>query len=93
MLERDLQKVGYGKWPSIAENIIETIHAGQFYSKRFQRYDLGFTTDRNGDPMILFMGTLAANGKIKGRRYARRLVKDASGSVIKDHWDDKGPAG
>ena len=60
MLERDLQKVGYGKWPSIAENIIETIHAGQFYSKRFQRYDLGFTTDRNGDPT--FTGGLTFDG-------------------------------
>lgn len=59
--------------------------------RRFQRYDLAFKTDEDGNPVVLFMGTKQASGKIHGRRYARRFLKDESGKVIKDHWDDKGP--
>jgi len=56
----------------------------------FQRYDLGFKTDAEGFPIVLFMGTKNDTGRIRGRRYARRLVKDETGKIIKDHWDDKG---
>jgi hypothetical protein len=59
---------------------------------RFRRYDLAFKTDENGRPVLLFMGEKDASGKIKGDRYARRLVENASGDVIKDHWDHKGKA-
>ncbi|WP_207513863.1 hypothetical protein [Longitalea luteola] len=61
--------------------------------KRFQRYDLAFKTDAEGNPVLLFMGTKDATGNIRGRRYARRLLKDADGKIIKDHWDDKGTVG
>ena len=63
-----------------------------FVETRYQRYDLGFKTDEEGNPILLFMGTKDANGNIRGRRYARRFLKDEHGKVIKDHWDDKGPA-
>jgi len=29
---------------------------------------------------------------MSGERYARRLVFDADGNVLKDHWDNKGKA-
>ena len=61
-----------------------------FVEKKFLRYDLGFKTDEEGNPIVLYMGTKDASGRIRGRRYARRLLKDASGNIIKDHWDDKG---
>jgi hypothetical protein len=61
-----------------------------FVEKKFLRYDLGFKTDEEGNPIVLYMGTKDASGRIRGRRYARRLLKDASGKIIKDHWDDKG---
>lgn len=64
-----------------------------FVEKRFLRYDLAFKTDAEGNPVLLFMGTKDATGQIRGRRYARRLLKDANGQVIKDHWDDKGTVG
>lgn len=57
----------------------------------FQRYDLAFKTDKEGRPILLFMGTKDANGHIKGERYARRL-KEEGGKVIKDHWEHKGKA-
>jgi len=58
--------------------------------RRMGRYDLAFKTDDFGRPVLLFVGKADGNGKIKGERFARRLVMDASGKAIKDHWDNKG---
>lgn len=60
--------------------------------KKFQRYDLAFKTDEEGNPILLFIGRKDDKGRIRGNRYARRLVKDEAGNIVKDHWDDKGPA-
>ena len=65
---------------------------GAFLEKKFRGYDLGFKTDAEGNPVLLFVGKKTQKGSIKGTRYARRLIKDKEGKVIKDHWDDKGPA-
>ena len=59
---------------------------------KFKRYDLAMKTDEVGRPILLFMGDKDATGKIKGDRYARRLVFDSEGKVVKDHWDHKGKA-
>ena len=64
-----------------------------FIERRFQRYDLGLKTDEDGNAILLFMGKKDETGKIRGTRYARRLVRDSNGNIIKDHWDDKGAAG
>lgn len=78
--------------PAILKILSRRYEPSSFIEKRFQRYDLGFKTDDDGNPIVLFMGTRDASGNIRGRRYARRLVKDNEGKVLKDHWDDKGPA-
>jgi hypothetical protein len=59
---------------------------------KFKRYDLAFKTDVKGRPVLLFIGEKDANGKIKGERYARRLMENTEGIVLKDHWDHKGKA-
>ena len=64
--------------------------ASTFIEMPFRKYDIGFRTDEDGDPVLLFIGKKEPNGRIKGQRYARRLVKDVHGKIIKDHWDDKG---
>ena len=79
--------------PAILTILSKKYEPSAFIEKRFQRYDLGFKTDAEGNPVLLFMGTKNAAGQIRGRRYARRLLKDANGKTIKDHWDDKGPVG
>jgi hypothetical protein len=56
------------------------------------RYDLAFKTDHKGRPILLFIGIKGPSGRIKGDRYARRIVENKSGEIIKDHWDHKGPA-
>lgn len=63
-----------------------------FVETSFKRYDLGFKTDDTGRPILLFIGKMGDDGKIKGERFARRLVFGAGGEVIKDHWDNKGKA-
>jgi hypothetical protein len=62
----------------------------QMINQKFERYDIGFKTDDEGNPILLFIGTLDQDGKIKGERFARRLVRDQNGGILKDHWDAKG---
>lgn len=62
----------------------------RFVEMKFKRYDIGFKTDDAGRPIMLFIGQLDDNGKIKGERFTRRLKFDATGNVLKDHWDNKG---
>jgi hypothetical protein len=76
--------------PAILKVLSKKYEPNAFIEKRFQRYDLGFKTDEEGNPILLFMGEKTASGRIHGRRYARRLLKDDNGAIIKDHWDDKG---
>jgi hypothetical protein len=40
--------------------------------------------------VVVFIGKADEQGLIKGDRYARRMIKDANGAVMKDHWDYKG---
>jgi len=66
--------------------------ANAMVEMKFKRYDLAFKTDEKGRPILLFIGEKDSNGKIKGERYARRLVEGTEGTLIKDHWDHKGKA-
>ena len=70
----------------------KTYEPSSMVEVRFKRYDLAIKTDDLGRPVLLFMGEKDANGKIQGERYARRLVVDGNGKVLKDHWDHKGKA-
>lgn len=57
---------------------------------RHRGKDLVATTDKDGNPIQLFIGRLQENGHVKGERYSRRMVKNAAGELIRDHWDRKG---
>ena len=57
---------------------------------KFKGKDLSIKTDDDGNPIVMFIGKMQPNGRIKGERYARTLVRDAHGSLVKDHWDLKG---
>ncbi|RCH56312.1 hypothetical protein DJ568_00145 [Mucilaginibacter hurinus] len=58
----------------------------------FKRYDIAFKTDEQGRPVLLFIGKKDDSGHIKGERFACRLVLAADGSIVKDHWENKGKA-
>nr|WP_295926765.1 hypothetical protein [uncultured Dyadobacter sp.] len=62
----------------------------QMIHQKFERYDISFKTDEDGNPILLFIGTRNGAGQIKGERFARVLIRDKSGNILKDHWDGKG---
>ena len=57
---------------------------------KFKGKDVLVRTDAAGNPVMMFIGKMGPNGRIKGERYARTLKSDANGVIIKDHWDLKG---
>jgi hypothetical protein len=57
---------------------------------RYKGNDIAFKTDKEGNPIQLFVGTKNDEGIIKGYRYIRTLLEDRNGTIIKDHWDLKG---
>ncbi len=73
------------------QKILSQVYAPDtMIERKMGRYDLAFKTDDFGRPVLLFLGKYTEHGKIKGERFARRLVTDTEGRVIKDHWDNKG---
>jgi hypothetical protein len=56
----------------------------------FNRYDVALKTDEDGNPVLLFIGKADERGIIKGNQFARRLLKNEAGVLLKDHWDYKG---
>ncbi|TDE14487.1 hypothetical protein [Dyadobacter psychrotolerans] len=78
----------------IGEKLLKVLNKkyppSEFVAVRFERYDLAIKTDSDGDAVVLFIGKANQEGVVKGNRFSRVLVKDASGKVLKDHWDHKG---
>jgi len=72
--------------------LAKTYTPNTLIEQKFGRYDLAFKTDVKGNPILLFLGVKDENGKIKGERYARRLIYNSLGKPLKDHWDRKGKA-
>lgn len=70
----------------------KTYEPSALIEMHFKRYDLAFKTDEVGRPVLLFMGKKDEKGNIKGERFARRLKISPDGSIIKDHWENKGQA-
>jgi hypothetical protein len=66
--------------------------ASSMLKMKYKGLDVSFKTDHEGNPVLLFIGKILPNGKIKGERYTRTLKRHPDGSVIKDHWDLKGKA-
>jgi hypothetical protein len=58
----------------------------------FNRHDLAFRTDEEGNPVLLFLGKMNDKGQVKGLRYSRTLIKDTAGRITKDHLELKGKA-
>jgi len=75
---------------SLLKHLNKKYEPARMVNFKFGRYDVAMKTDDEGNPMLLFIGKANEEGMIKGDHYSRRLLKDASGAVIKDHWDYKG---
>lgn len=58
----------------------------------YRTNDVAIQTDADGRAIRAFIGKLKEDGLIKGDRYARTIVKDRDGKVVKDYWERKGRA-
>ena len=75
---------------SLLLKLAKTYEPSSMLNMKFRGTDLAVKTDREGNPVVLFVGRKQADGKIKGERYTRTLLRDDNGNLIKDHWDLKG---
>lgn len=79
---------------ALSEALIKKLSAkyppGELTDLTYRGNDLTVKADEAGNAILLFIGKRQDNGHIKGDRYARRLLIDESGKVIKDHWEMKG---
>jgi hypothetical protein len=76
--------------PQLLKILAKSYEPSSLVDITFQGYDLTMKTDDAGQPILLFIGKRTTQGKIKGTRYARRLVTDNAGTITKDYWDNKG---
>ena len=76
--------------PELSKMLAKTYEPSAIVDTTFQRYDLTIKTDDAGRPILLFIGKRDTQGKIRGTRFARRLVTDNAGMIVRDHWDNKG---
>ena len=75
---------------ALAKKLSKKYEPSAIVNLRFRGYDMAAKTDDEGNPILLFIGKANEEGIIKGDRFARRLLKNKEGEVIKDHWDYKG---
>ena len=80
MLGESIKRIMDKSYP--ASSIEEICYKGQ---------DLAFKTDKDGHPVLLFVGKKIAPGKIRGERYVRSIITTSDGK-IKGHWEKKGKA-
>lgn len=74
----------------LLKELSKTYPPSSLVHRRFGRYDLTIKTDGEGNAILLFIGQADGQGNIRGERFSRRLVKDPTGKVVKDHWDNQG---
>jgi hypothetical protein len=81
---------------ALAETLIKKIsrkfEPSSWVSLRFGKHDVSLQTDEEGNAVRMFIGRRNEEGIVKGERYARRLIRDQEGNIVKDHWDHKGKA-
>ncbi len=71
--------------PQLLLLLNKTYEPSTLIETAFQRYDLAFKINEEGKPYLLFIGKKNERGKIRGQRFARQLLTDNSGRMIKDH--------
>lgn len=76
----------------LLKKLARTYEPQALITLKYKGKDAAFKTDSDGHPVLLFIGRRATDGTIKGERYVRTLIFDASGKAIKDHWELKGRA-
>jgi hypothetical protein len=76
--------------PQLEKKLNKKYQPSSMVSIKFSGNDVSIKTDEEGNPMLIFIGKMNREGRIKGERYVRTLLKNSAGDIIKDHWDLKG---
>lgn len=80
----------------LGEALLKKINAVQeraaLVRLRFRDQDVVVRTDEEGQAVQVFLGRADTEGRIRGDRFSRTIVKDREGKVIKDYWERKGKA-
>ncbi|MFD1144792.1 hypothetical protein ACFQ4C_26925 [Larkinella insperata] len=74
----------------LMKHLNKTYEPSSLVTFKFNRYDVALKTDEDGNPIVMYIGKANERGIIKGDQYTRKLLKEESGAVFKDHWDHKG---
>ncbi|RRB09359.1 hypothetical protein [Larkinella rosea] len=74
----------------LMKQLNKTYAPSQLITFQISRYDVALKTDEDGNPVLMYIGKANDRGIIRGDQFARRLLKDETGAIIKDHWDHKG---
>lgn len=72
--------------------LTKTFEPSTLIQDNFRGNAIAYKTDADGNAVQLFVGKRSEDGTIKGERYARTLKRNRAGTLIKDHWEDKGKA-
>ncbi|MFC5408224.1 hypothetical protein ACFPMF_02810 [Larkinella bovis] len=75
---------------SLMKQLNKKYAPSQLITFKFSRYDVALKTDEDGNPIVMYIGKANDRGLIRGDQFTRRLLRDATGAIIKDHWDHKG---
>ncbi|NEU10061.1 hypothetical protein GZH53_17175 [Flavihumibacter sp. R14] len=78
--------------PELIKLLSQLYEPDSIVNMKFKGLDIAFKTDEEGQAILLFLGNMDENGRIKGSRYARTLKKDEESKIVKDHWELKGKA-
>lgn len=74
----------------ILKILSKTYDPSSLIETRCNTYDLAFKTNREGIPMVAFLGKKDEQGHIHGERFARRLRQQVNGTIVKVGWENKG---
>lgn len=74
----------------ILKKINQKFEPDTWINLQLRNYDIALKTDAEGIAVQMFIGKMKENGMIKGERYARKIIRDKEGNIIKQHWDRKG---
>jgi hypothetical protein len=76
--------------PQLKKQLQKKYQSSSMVSMKFNGNDVSIKTDEEGNAIVMFIGKMDKEGRIKGERYVRTLLKNSTGEIIKDHWDLKG---
>lgn len=87
-----IQKLNMKISEDLMKKINKPYEPSSMISFRYRSNDIALQTDNEGRAIRMFIGKLKEDGRIKGDRFSRTIIKDRDGHILKDYWEQKGTA-